>query len=201
MGSPLSYCHAGHNNNPKYAIVRKYFHCQLVIYHRPGSTQINKMKLLQQLLKLLDRKSERRGKKVIKKEIKEESHDTWCGSFSTSTPPSFKIYPLNKFETKFNRDLEDDFKIYDEFEPSSNSFLSDVSSCSRSSENDRIYENLVDLVNEESPIFENMVFLSSVQLNRISSDEMYEVMMWNSKNNRCTWRFKPRILSQSQRYQ
>ena len=90
------------------------------------------------LLRLMEKKS-RKNKNRIKRNLKEENL-VWNGPIHTSTPPNFKIYPLNKFEDRFSDNSDEDFKIYEEFDPKSTS-----SEESYDSTKERIYENLVNI--------------------------------------------------------
>ena len=138
--------------------------------------------IVQFLLKLLERRKKRRSKK---------GDCPWSGSkpVFTSTPPSFKIYPLNKFQTRFS-EAEDDFKIYDDF----NNFNNITSSSSGTEE--RIYENLADLAEREhdEEIFENVIFLNSIELEHLPSEDIYEMIFCQNSNHQTKWKFKPRTL-------
>ena len=151
--------------------------------------------LIQYLLKLLLEKKSRKNKNSKKRNIKDEKM-IWNGPIHTSTPPNFKIYPLNKFEDRFSNDSDDDFKIYDDLDPKSFSTESD----SNDSMEERIYENLVNLVKDEDDqeenVFENVIFLSSLELENISSEDIYEMILCHPITNHETakWKFKPRTL-------
>ena len=144
------------------------------------------------LLRLMERKS-RKNKNRIKRNLKEENL-VWNGPIHTSTPPNFKIYPLNKFEDRFSDNSDEDFKIYEEFDPKSTS-----SEESYDSTKERIYENLVNIVREnikDENVFENVIFLSSLELEDIPSEDIYEIILSKPVTNDETakWKFKPRTL-------
>ena len=92
--------------------------------------------------------------------------------------------------------MEDDFKIYDEL----NNFNSTGGSGSEQSTqsiecDDRIYENLVDLIgDEQEEIFENVIFLNSIELERLPSNDIYEMILHRNSNQEAKWKFKPRTL-------
>ena len=94
--------------------------------------------------------------------------------------------------------MEDDFKIYDElcnFNSTGGSRSGESSQSLECEDEDRIYENLVDLIGgEEEDIFENVIFLNSIELERLPSNDIYEMVLHRKSNQQPKWKFKPRTL-------
>ena len=96
----------------------------------------------------------------------------------TSTPPNFKICPLSQYNHKYSSDSDDDFKIYDIYEPqetlsdksSSMSYISQESS-------EKMYENLGAWMRpREEQVFEGVIFSHSLQMNKLHSEDLYEMI-------------------------
>ena len=124
---------------------------------------------------------------------------------NTSTPMNFKIYPLHRSKkTSYESFLQQDFKIYEEFEEYE--FLSDFDSGLNSFGNYsgdlsgiKIYEDFDDfseeLEREEENIFENVVFLNSLEIDEKDVNDNYEIVtVMNSKHVAKARKFRPRTL-------
>ena len=156
------------------------------------------MKLMDFLVRLVERRSKKMHKKrtVLTKKHPNSFRDPV--PVFTSTPPSFKIHPLNQCENKCSEFQEEDFKIYDNIEPLS-VFYSDTPPCSSTWAGDAIYENLSDLMEgSNEKVFENVCFLNSLEFPSIPSEDVYEIIHCKNQNeyhyNHQEMKFRPRTL-------
>ena len=134
--------------------------------------------LLNYLLKLVEKKRlKSRRKKIL---AKLEENVNFNKPVFTSTPPSFKISPLNQYGHKYSSDSDDDFRIYDIYDPQDTfSGQSSTSSRSYSSQDssEAMYENLGTWIRpREEQVFEDIIFANSLQMNRIPSEDLYEMI-------------------------
>ena len=135
----------------------------------------NMKSLFNFLFKLVAKKqSKSRRKKILSK--LEENVNFNRPTF-TSTPPSFKISPLNQYEHKYSSDSDDDFRIYDIYDPQ-DTFSGQSSTLSRSHcSSEALYENLEAWMRpREEQVFEDIIFANSLQMNRIHSEDLYEMI-------------------------
>ena len=126
---------------------------------------------------------------------------------NTSTPMNFKIYPLHKNRKKSSESfLQQDFNIYEELKECEYENLSDCNSGFDSFESNsgdlsgiKIYEDFddfsEDLEREELNIFENVVFLNSLEIDEKDLNDNYEIVtVKNSKDVTKARKFRPRTL-------
>ena len=140
----------------------------------------SKMKsLLNYLLKLVAKKQTKSRRKKILSKLEENVN--FNRPVFTSTPPSFKISPLNQYEHKYSSDSDDDFRIYDIYDPqdtfSGQSSTSSGSINSSQASSEALYENLGAWVRpREEQVFEDIIFANSLQMNRLHSEDLYEMI-------------------------
>ena len=183
-------------------------HCQLSLSLLGGSvvfgtlaelhlSQTTKMKLIDFLVRLVEKRSKKMHKKrtVLTKKHPNSFRDPV--PVFTSTPPSFKIHPLNQCENKCSEFQEEDFKIYDNIEPLS-VFYNDTPPCSSTWAGEAIYENLSDLIEgSNEKVFENVCFLNSLEFPSIPSEDVYEIIHCKNQNEyhyNQEMKFRPRTL-------
>ena len=155
------------------------------------------MKLIDFLVRLVEKRSKKMHKKrtVLTKKHPNSFRDPV--PVFTSTPPSFKIHPLNQCENKCSEFQEEDFKIYDNIEPLS-VFYNDTPPCSSTWAGEAIYENLSDLIEgSNEKVFENVCFLNSLEFPSIPSEDVYEIIHCKNQNEyhyNQEMKFRPRTL-------
>ena len=138
----------------------------------------SKMKsLLNYLLNLVEKKRlKSRRKKIL---AKLEENVNFNKPVFTSTPPSFKISPLNQYGHKYSSDSDDDFRIYDIYDPQDTFSGQSSTSSSYGSQDssEAVYENLGTWIRpREEQVFEDIIFANSLQMNRIPSEDLYEMI-------------------------
>ena len=118
---------------------------------------------------------------------------------NTSTPMNSRIYSLYKGKSNYIQNtLPQDFKIYEEFDEYE--YLSDCSSGSNSGNLSgiKIYEDFdqlgEDLEHEDDSIFENVVFLNSLEIDEKEVNNSYELVTVIDSMSKLKSRFRPRTL-------
>ena len=116
---------------------------------------------------------------------------------NASTPLNFKIYSLHKNLEK-EKVLDHDFKIYEDFDEyeylshcSSGYTCGDVSGVKIYEDFDQFYEETKE---EDENIFENVVFLNSLEIYEEDIHDRYEVVAVRYGNDITRNRFRPRSL-------
>ena len=106
---------------------------------------------------------------------------------STSTPPSFRILPLNTLHTQHVDPYE--YKIYENIYDHLCKY--DSSSDEASSKDSDCYHNSED----EENIFGDMLFLTSLEVNQEdAAADLYEIVVYKDHSDETRLRFRPRIL-------
>ena len=133
--------------------------------------------LLNYLLNLVEKKRLKSRRKQILAKL--EQNVNFNRPVFTSTPPSFKISPLNQYGHKYSSDCDDDFRIYDIYDPQDTFSGQSSTSSSYSSQDssEAMYENLRTWIRpREEQVFEDIIFANSLQMNRIPSEDLYEMI-------------------------
>ena len=116
---------------------------------------------------------------------------------NASTPLNFRVYSLNKNKRK-DKFMDLDFKIYEDFDEyeylshcSSGNTSGDVSGIKIYEDFDQFYEESAE---EDEYIFEDVVFLNSLEIYDEDVNDSYEVVAVRYGDDITRNRFRPRTL-------